>query len=155
MSTEAVSVKDVQEPKPEPAEATGAVDPYEFLNKVPGAPSKSEIESWKNQTPNGRVKVFTPDYKRIYILRGVSALELEAVQASIPQNTSPEKVDGLIQKAVIARACLWASSTNNHKLNEMDLSVGGAGLPVALFEVISQLSDFMGPNQIEKFSADL
>jgi len=44
-------------------------DPYEFLATINGSPSKVQIETWKTQTPNNRLRVFTPDGgKRVFIV---------------------------------------------------------------------------------------
>lgn len=51
-----------------PAEAQPTTDPYELLAKV-GGPTREQIEYLKQQSPNGRVRLFTPDTKRVFVLR--------------------------------------------------------------------------------------
>jgi len=52
-----------------PAEKQPTTDPYELLKEV-GGPSREQIEFLKQQSPNGRVRLLTPDHKRVFVLRG-------------------------------------------------------------------------------------
>ena len=51
-----------------PADVQPTTDPYTLLAQV-GGPSKEQIEYLKQQSPNGRVRLFTPDAKRVFVLR--------------------------------------------------------------------------------------
>src|SRR4051812_40797048 len=61
-------------------------DPNVYLQTIPGAPSKQQIDAWKSQAPNGVVHLFAPSKKRVYLVRGVSGLELTRLQGQIPDN---------------------------------------------------------------------
>jgi hypothetical protein len=132
-------------------------DPRVFLSSFPDAPSEALIDQWKASACNGRVKVFSPDRtgKRAFVLRGLSAREMEAVEAEIPANTLPDKVQGLLQSGAVAKACLWTNVTASHKLSADDLRAAGAGLAPALYEVVAELSDFLPPQLIQVLSGDL
>jgi hypothetical protein len=142
---------------PEGDTAQGVVDPYTFLAEFKGAPTKAQIEQWKTSTCNGRVKLFTPDPsgKRVFILRGLSARELEAVQNDIPANTAQERLEGEMQRATAAKATLWTSLTPTGKIVGDDLRNTGAGLTSSLYELVFQLSDFLTPVMLDKLSTDL
>jgi hypothetical protein len=130
--------------------------PVQFLAQFPDAPTQDQIDSLKQQAPGGRIRLFhSSDAKRVYLMRGVTGVELAGLQAKIPQNTDPEKIPGLVQALVAAHCCVWTSATPDHKLNDQVLRGGTAGLPETLHEIVCQLSDYMAPVDIQRFSADL
>jgi hypothetical protein len=130
--------------------------PVQFLGQFPDAPTQDQIDSLKQQAPGGRIRLFhSSDAKRVYLMRGVTGVELAGLQAKIPQNTDPDKIPGLVQILVAAHCCVWTSATQDHKLNEQVLRGGTAGLPETLHEIVCQLSDYMAPVDIQRFSADL
>lgn len=138
-------------------------DPYQFLSEFPNAPSKAMIDSWKQQAPNGRVRLFTPDAKRVYLVRGVGGLELDKLQGQIPTNLGANlpaeqqqaKVERELQLLVAAQCCVWTSVSGNGKLDAELLRIGSAGLPATLFNLISYLSDFVDPEAFNVLSIDL
>jgi hypothetical protein len=138
-----------------PVEPSNALDPYKLLEEAKG-PSKATIDVWKQSACNGRVRIFSPDpsFKRLFILRGLSAREWDVAQNEIPQNTPAEKVEQVLQGSIVVRACHWASATQG-KLTEDNLRNAGAGLTLALYEIVCQLSDFVPPAVIDRLSADL
>jgi hypothetical protein len=147
-------------PTPQPEVTTspdkGPVDPLQFLTNA-GGPSKAQVDAWKAQTCNGRVKLFTPDgtLNRVFILRGLSARELEAVRGELPVNVSPERAPLEMQRLVVIRGTLWTNINKTNKLDTEALTASGAGLIESLYALISDLSDFLDPVMLEKLSADL
>jgi hypothetical protein len=139
-------------------------DPYEYLATVTGAPSKIQLEAWKAQTPNNRLRVFTPDAgKRVFIVRAIGAMELQRLQASLPQNLGaglpPEqqaaKIEFELQLAVASHCVMWTNASGDGKLNPDLLRAGSAGLPGTLFQLISWLSDFMDPAAFDVLSIEI
>lgn len=139
-------------------------NPYDFLATVTGAPTKIQIEAWKGQTPNNRLRVFTPDAgKRVFIVRAIGAMELQKLQNSLPQNLgaglpadqASAKVEFELQLAVAAHCVLWTNTNSDGKLTSEGLRAGSAGLPGTLFNLISWLSDFMDPAAFDVLSAEL
>jgi hypothetical protein len=138
------------------AQEPQAITPFEFLQGFEGAPSQDQIDSWKSQAPGARVRLFhSSDGKRIYIMRGIGASELAQLQASLPANIAPDRLPSVIQSAVAVRCNLWTNSTIDKKLSDLALQAAGAGLPGTLHEIVCQLSDYMDPESISRFSADL
>lgn len=146
------------------AKAQKAVaDPYEFLAKFPGAPTKAQVEAWKSQAPNGIIRIFAPSDKRVYLARGISGLELDAVQNQIPINLgadlNPEarqaKIEKEISLLVSSKCIVWTSDTTDGKLTPDILRGGSAGLPASLFALITWLSDFIDPEAFQVMSAEL
>lgn len=139
------------------------LDPMDFVQKFPGAPTKAVIEDWKSQAPNGVVRVYAPSTRRAYLVRGLSGIELQKLQGQIPENLGanlpPEqraaKLEGELQLLVAAHCTLWTSTTPDHKLSMEGLRAGSAGLPGTLFNLISRLSDFVDPEAFELLSAEL
>lgn len=120
------------------------------------APSQDVINGWKSQVPGNRVRVyFSTDMKRAYVMRPISALQLQRVQEQLPKANAPEEFAANLQRAVAAGCCLWTNQTANRKLTEIDLNGSGAGLSATLQEVVSQISDYADPVTIDRFSADL
>jgi len=142
--------------------AENFTDPYVYLSTFPGAPTKDQVENLKAQAPNGTIRIFAPG-KRVYLVRGISGLELQSVQAQIPDNLgaglSPEakaaKVEGEVALAVSAKCVVWTSTTNTGKLTAEQLRGGSAGLPSTLFNLITYMSDFLDPEALQIMSAEL
>lgn len=142
--------------------AQNFVDPYEYLGTFPGAPTKDTVESYKAQAPNGAIRIFAPG-KRVYLVRGISGLELQAVQSQIPENfgagLQPEakaaKVEGEVALAVASKCVVWTSTTRDGKLTVEQLRGGSAGLPSTLFSLITYMSDFLDPEALQILSAEL
>lgn len=138
------------------------VDPYEYLATFPGAPTKAQVEAFKTQAPNGIIRLFAPG-KRIFLVRGFSGMELQAIQAQIPDNLganlAPEaraaKVEQEVALKAVARCVVWTSTTKDGKLTEEQLRVGSAGLPSTLFNLITYMSDFLDPDALQILSAEL
>jgi hypothetical protein len=132
------------------------LSPLEFLQTFTGAPALEVVNDWKAQAPGARLKIFTSsDAKRIYVLRGITALELATVQSGLPTNLPQEKLFSELQTAIAVRCTLWTNWTKDGKLSMDAIKSSGAGLSQTLHEIIFQLSDFMDPETIERLSADL
>ena len=138
----------VEEPK-----AQKPITPAEFLASIPGAPSPQQIETWKREVPSHRVKLFAPDKDRAFIVRGISGLEMASIQKTIPANATDP--DGEVQRAAVEKAVLWTNTTASGKLTRTELLAGSAGLPLAIFTVIAELSDYLAPEYIEQVSGEL
>lgn len=130
-------------------------DPYEFLATFRGAPSKAHLEALKASTPNGRLRLFYPDTKRVFILRGLSGLELANLQKQIPANMAPANQEQELQFHVGSLATVWSSATPTGKVTAEELRTGSAGLPSSIFQIVSWLSDFMEPQVLEALSVEL
>ncbi len=128
-------------------------NPMDFLASLPGAPTPAMIEGYKQQAPAGRIKLFTPDGKRVFILRGISGFELSDIQKKIPQNASD--VENEIKLAVCCKAVIWTNTTQTNLMDEMTLRAAPAGLPETIHQLVAQLSDFFDPIQLNSFAADL
>lgn len=147
----------------EEAAKKNLTDPMAYLQTVPGAPTKETIEAWKAQAPNGTIHIFAPSKKRVYLVRGISGLELTNLQSRIPENLGanlpPEqraaKIEGELQLLVAAHCVVWTNTTQDHKLTPEVLKVGSAGLPNTLFNLISWLSDFLDPDTIQLMTGEL
>lgn len=141
------------------------MDPYEFLARIPGAPSKAAVEALKTQAPNQTIRILALGSagKRVYLVRGVSGLELKQVQSQIPENLgaglTPEARAARIEEEVAvltaSKAVVWTNTTTTGKLTDADLRAGAAGLPSTLFNLVSYLSDFIEPDALQVISADL
>lgn len=137
-------------------------DPYEYLATFPNAPSKAVVESLKTQAPNGTIRIFAMG-KRVYLVRGISGLELLQVQGQIPENLganlNPEargaKIEAEVALMVSAKCVVWTSTTPDGKLSVEQLRGGSAGLPGTLFNLITWLSDFIDPESFQLMTAEL
>lgn len=145
--------KPIETQKEEKQEEQKPKTPAQLLASIPGAPSAAQLDSWKAAVPNHRIRLFTPDLKRVYIIRGLSGLEVSVIQKSIPQNTTERDID--FQLGACEKAVLWTNTTSSHTLSAMELKAGTAGLPASLFEIVSELSDYFPPEQIAMLSGDL
>jgi hypothetical protein len=133
-----------------------SMTPQEFLASLAGAPTADQITSWKQQAPNQRIEVFSPDGKRAYIVRGLTGLEFSQIQKQVQQMaTATADPDLELQIAAVTKATVWTNAGQNGKLNDISLRTGSAGLPSTLFNKVTKLSDFMDPQQIEMLSAEL
>lgn len=141
----------MSEPNETPqTQAPQPVDPLEFLQQFPGAPSRQHLENLKKEVPGGKLRIFSPDGKRVFILRGISGLEMAKLQAEVPKNSSNPEWD--LQLKACAACIVWSSLGH---LDEMALRAGPAGLPDSLWALIQSLSDFYDPVQLATFSAEL
>lgn len=129
--------------------------PYDFLATIEGAPDKTAIETMKRSTPNNRIRVFSPDAKRVFLVRGVSGLELSNLQKQLPANVNPDKAESELALLVGATSVMWTNTTTNNKLTAEDLRLGSAGLPATLFQLVSFLSDFVDPEALNALSSEL
>lgn len=127
--------------------------PFEFLAQFPGAPSEEDVTGWQASAPGGRVRLFTPDRKRIFIVRAIGALELEKIQQSL-LNIPQERLATELQRMVCVQATLWTNTTKSGKLSSQDLQAAPAGLAPTMHEVVSELSDFLSPQLIEQLTID-
>lgn len=152
MSTEPnATPEQAAEPKP-----VSNMSPQEFLASLAGAPTADQITAWKSQAPNNRIEVFTPDGKRAFILRGLTGLELTQIQKQIQSMATPTSDPDLeMQIASVVKANLWSNVGQGTKLTDVSLRTGSAGLPSTLFAIVTRLSDFMDPQQINLLSAEL
>jgi hypothetical protein len=140
-------------PPPAPADLPKAPEetPFEKLRKsTVGFPSDAKISAWKAQAPGGRLKVFSPDGVRVFILRGLSGLELASIHNNVPKNAS--NPDAEVQIAAAAKCTLFTSAG---PLTEEALRTGPAGLSESLFAFVQNLSDFYDPVQLFNLSMEL
>lgn len=148
---EAVAVQETEAPK-----VKANMTPQEFLASLPAAPTAEQIALWKSQAPNNRVQVFSPDGKRAYIMRGLTGMELTQIQKQLQgMATAVSDPDLELQILSVCKAVVWTNSGVNGRLTDTILRTGTAGLPSTLFAKVTNLSDFMEPQQIEMLSADL
>ena len=143
--------------EPQAVAQDAPLSPSEFLKTFKGAPSEARIEEMKKNSPGGRIKLITSsDGKRVYILRAISAFELQQLQdGSLLKTTAPEKYASLLKRELAAKCILWTNATPTGNLSTVELLNSGAGLVDTLHEVISELSDYMEGPQIQRYSADL
>lgn len=138
-----------------PVASKTTITPQEFLAGLVGSPTADQIATWKQQAPNNRLEVFSPDGKRAFILRGLTGLELTQIQKQIQQIQGASDPDLEMQVASVVKATVWTNAGQNGKLTDVILRTGSAGLPSTLFTKVTKLSDFMDPQQIEMLSAEL
>jgi len=142
-------------PDPEvvPAKDPNAgMDPIDFLASI-GGPSLDQINFIKQQSPNKRARVFTPDSKRAFVVRAIGGLELAQIRKNIPQNSTNPDEDTAIAAAVLCT--VWTNVTSEKRLNETLLRTGAAGLPSSLWMLITMLSDYTDPQDFAVCSAEL
>lgn len=129
--------------------------PFDLLREAtPGFPSNDRITAWKSQVPGGRVKMFCPDGKRVYFLRGLSGIEFGVIQKQVAAGNF-ENPDMEVALIASSKCVLWTNSTPHGSIDEAVLRGGSAGLPQALFDVVQNLSDFYSPQQLFHFSMEL
>jgi hypothetical protein len=129
--------------------------PYDFLALFPGAPTQSQIDTFRSMVPGARLRLLPmPDGKRLFLLRGFTALELLGAQSEAVK-LSPEKQLPFLQTKMAAHCTLWCSIVPSGKLTEMDLASAGAGLAGTLYSAVADLSDFMEPQVLDQLYIDL
>lgn len=140
------------------------VDPFDFLQTFPNAPSRAQVEAMKAQAPNGVIRLFVPgNGKRVYLVRGLNGHELRHIQGQIPENLGanlpPEaraaKIEGEVALGVSVKCVPWTSTTSDGKLTREQLEAGSAGLPSSIFNLVTYLSDFLDPEALQMMSAEL
>lgn len=147
---------ETQVPVPTADAVKPAMTPATFLASLPGSPSADMVENWKQQAPNNKIKIFSPDGKRAYILRGITGFELATIQKQLEGMATPSANPELeVQLASVTLACIWTNVGTNHKLDGTILRSGTAGLPQTLFQIVSELSDFYDPAKLDFMSGDL
>jgi hypothetical protein len=127
--------------------------PAEFLATVPGAPTPQQLDGWKANVPNHRLKLFAPEKGRVFIIRGITGLEMTAIRRAVPDNARDP--DDEVQCAAVEKAVLWTNTTASNRITRAELVSGSAGLPFAIFTVIAELSDYYAPDFIASVSGDL
>ena len=129
--------------------------PYDFLALFPGAPTPDQIETYRKMVPGGRLRLLPmKDGKRLFLLRGFTALELQAIQADAAKAPA-EKQGQIAQTSIVLRCTLWTSTETSGKLTEAGLAASGAGLVSTLNIAITDLSDYNDPAVLEQLYVDL
>lgn len=147
-----MSTTPVAEPTSEPKQPQ---TPFDFLALFPGAPTEAQVENYRTMVPGGRLRLLPmPDGKRLFLLRGFTALELLAGQEQAVK-LSQEKQLAFLQTTMATRCTLWCSVVPSGKLQETDLAASGAGLASTLYSAIADLSDFMEPAVLDQLYIDL
>lgn len=118
-----------------------------------GGPDAHQIESWKQDAPGGRIRAFSLDNVRFYIVRAIGGLELAGLQKQIPVNSSNPENDMKLEAGALCT--LWTSSTRDGKLTSSGLRAGTAGLPSSLWTLIETLSDYTDPQDFQLCSIEL
>ena len=97
----------------------------------------------------------TPDGgpKRIFIIRALSGLEMEALSKAIPENSSNRELEMQIHSCV--KATIWTNTTQDGQTDDLYFRRTTAGLATSMFQLISKMSDFLDPESLEMLSADL
>jgi len=144
-----------EETKPSETQEQAPVSPSQLLASIPGAPSAPQIEAWKAAVPNNRIELFTPDFKRIYIMRAVSGLEASNIRKAIPPNTDEVTAQQDLELGMCVKAVLWTNTTANNSLTVNDLRASAAGLPSSMFELVALLSDYFPPAQLSMLHGSL
>ena len=142
------------DPVATPSESTKEPQtPQEILDTFAGSPTAEQIAAFKSQVPNGAIRAFSPDGKRMFLLRGISGLEMRELQKSIVANAAEPEAEFKILAA--CAATVWTNATRNGKMDQATLRSATAGLPDSLFMIVEQLSDFFAPAQIMNMTFDL
>jgi hypothetical protein len=126
---------------------------FQHLSRFEGAPSEEEVNNWIASAPGGRLRLYVPDGKSVFVLRAIGALELENIQKSL-LNVPQERLTIELQRTVCTQATLWTNTTKSKKLTNLDLQAAPAGRAVTMHEVISELSEFLPPQLVEKLTLD-
>lgn len=128
----------------------------EFLATIPNSPTPSDIEKWKKEVPGGRVRMFSPDGERVFILRGLTGFELGQLADATPKSLPPEEREEALSEKLVAKALLWTNTTPSGKIEDPStLKHTTFGLPVALRTVVEDLSDMIPPERLFTMVADL
>lgn len=136
-----------------PSESDSQKTPQQILDGFAGAPTAEQIANFKSQVPNGAVRAFSPDGKRMFLLRGITGLEMRELQKSVVANAAEPEAEFKI--LAVCAACLWTNTSGSRKLDPAVLRASTAGLPDSLFSIIELLSDFFAPSQLLNMSFDL
>lgn len=129
--------------------------PFEFLALFPGSPTPDQIETYRKMVPGGRLRLLPmTDGKRLFLLRGFTALELQGIQADASK-AAPDKQDYAVQCTIAVRCTLWTSMTTTGRLTDVNLAAAGAGLAPTLHYAITDLSDYTTPQILEQLYIDL
>jgi hypothetical protein len=147
-----ISDPHLDSPSSSAATDTKKPTPFEFLTSLPGAPTHARLEELKQQVPGGRLRVFSPDGKRAFLLRGFSGLEMERVQKQVANLADPE---ASYIRNIVANCVVWTNIVPEAKIDATLLQTAGAGLPQTLFTIISNLSDYFDPEMIDVLSGDV
>jgi len=103
--------------------------PMSMLSKLPGAPSKEQVELWK--TEFGDVFITGFSGKEMYVWRTISRGEYLTLQEQVAKDQLSESDTEML----LAGTCvLWPA--------RVDWSTGKAGTPTTLSELIMQRSNF-------------
>lgn len=128
--------------------------PLDYLALFPGAPSAAQIEMLKAQVPGGRLRLLPmKDGKRIFLLRGFTAVELQMIQQTVAK-AAPEKQLYQMQVLLAIRCTQWTSISKSGELTELELNSSGAGLAATLHHAIMDLSDYNDPEVLEQLFVD-
>ena len=125
---------------------------YEKIAELSG-PSEAQIDAWKQSAPGNRVRAFSLDNVRFYIVRAIGGLEFAGIQKNIPQNSTNPQLEIQLEAAVLCT--LWTSSTRDGKLTSIGLRTGTAGLPSSIWTLIETLSDYADPQDFQTCSVEL
>jgi len=134
------SFEEVPLPKPEsrvaPAPvATSPLSPpsttKEMLQRLPGAPSNSQIENWK--ATYGKAYVLPLDRDEVYVWRYLNYQEFKKLRSNKVIAESEEK----FQEHIVMTAVLWPT------IGPVELATSRAGLIPTLFGVIMKGSFFL------------
>ncbi len=126
----------------------------EFLTTLPDGPTAMQIQAWKGEVPNGRMMVVSPPpMNRVWLMRGITGLEMKKLQALVPKNTEDPDLEFKLQQ--VALACVWTNTTRSTKLSAEELRNSGAGLPHSMAMVVDTLSDFYDAPTLFSFAAEL
>ncbi len=117
-------------------EQPGPPDLAGFLSKLPGAPSKEKIESWKKQY--GEVMVSGFDEEELFVFRPLTRREFTNLQKKLrtPEQGKEPMDEFQYEEEVVAACVLWSSVT--------DITSKG-GTITTLSEQIMQNSNFTNP----------
>jgi hypothetical protein len=118
-----------------------------------GGPTPAQIDSWKQSAPGNRIRAFSLDNVRFFIVRAIGGLELAGIQKNIPQNSSNPELEIKLEAAVLCT--LWTSSTRDGKLTQLGLRTGTAGLPSSIWTLIEAISDYADPQDFQQCSVEL
>jgi hypothetical protein len=146
-------------PGAEPREDAGAPEPnkpktpQQFMASLPGAPTADQIAALKAEVPNGVIRGFSPDGKRLFLMRAITGLEMRELQKNvIPNASDPE---GEFKILAVCAACVWTNAFRSGKIEQASLRAATAGLPDTLFSIVEELSDYFPPVQIAQMSFEL
>jgi hypothetical protein len=106
---------------------------FEDLAKIPGAPTKEQIDAWKAQFGTVYVMPFSPN--EAYVWRYLTRGEWMGLMG----NQELVANEAMLQSQIVQRGLLWP------KLGPLEEQATRAGLIPTLFGVIMQGSYFLAP----------